>query len=115
MKRIVIIGASSGIGAAVAQACSKEGWDVILHGRDEERLEAVRKMCLCDKGGGTPSVASDDPLDDTEVVPPRKIDLLLGDVVAWSEDPKSIPAIEPVDAVVWSAGICELVAGQMLG
>jgi NAD(P)-dependent dehydrogenase (short-subunit alcohol dehydrogenase family) len=35
-------------------------------------------------------------------------------VVQWAEDVKSIPAIEPVDGIVWCAGICELAAGQML-
>jgi len=40
--------------------------------------------------------------------------LLTGDVVDWAADPKAIPEIEPVDAIVWSAGICELASGQML-
>lgn len=67
---------------------------MILHGRDEERLEAVRTKV---EGQNT------------------KVDILTGDVVAWAEDLKGIPPIEPVDAIVWSAGICELVAGQMIG
>ena len=52
--------------------------------------------------------------DDTEVVPPGSVEIVNGDVVDWAADPKSIPSFEPVDAIVWSAGICELAAGQML-
>ncbi|NDV63024.1 SDR family oxidoreductase [Puniceicoccales bacterium CK1056] len=117
MKRILIIGASSGIGAAVARACAGQGWAVILHGRDEERLEEVRKRCLNDKDGGMSSVASECSRDGARSSGDADagIELLLGDVVAWAEDPKSIPEIEPVQAIVWSAGICELAAGQMLG
>jgi len=40
-RTIIITGASSGIGAATAVACARAGMDVLLHGRDRERLEAV--------------------------------------------------------------------------
>lgn len=113
MKRILIIGASSGIGAAVArrlasrfaaasqdkhkEAKRTDGLELILHGRDEARLKAVAEEIA--------QLTTQKPKPTT----------LLGDVVAWAEDVKSIPAIEPVDRVVWCAGICELAAGQMLG
>jgi short-subunit dehydrogenase len=38
---IVITGGSSGIGAATAIACAKAGMDVLLNGRDAERLQQV--------------------------------------------------------------------------
>jgi 3-oxoacyl-[acyl-carrier protein] reductase len=90
-QRILIIGASSGIGSAVAETLAAKGHDLILHGRDRERLEETR-----DKGQGT------------------KAELITGDVTDWAENPREIPTIEPVDSIIWSAGICELAAGQML-
>lgn len=42
-RSIVITGASSGIGAATARACAHAGMDVVVHGRDAERLEAVAR------------------------------------------------------------------------
>jgi gluconate 5-dehydrogenase len=90
-NRILIIGASSGIGAAIAEKLAAAGHSLVLHGRDEERLGEVRDR-----------------------LKPAQVELLLGDVTDWAEDPRSIPVIEPVDAIIWSAGICELAAGQML-
>lgn len=82
-KRVLVVGASSGIGLAVAQLLEADGFGVIAHGRDSSRLDRFENR-------------------------------LIGDVVDWAEDPTCIPSFEPVDAVVWSAGICELAAGQML-
>ncbi len=42
MKRIVIIGATSGIGLEVARICIRKGWSVGLAGRREEVLESLR-------------------------------------------------------------------------
>lgn len=42
---IWITGASSGIGEALAIAFAKRGAKIILSGRDEEKLEAVKKSC----------------------------------------------------------------------
>ncbi len=41
---LVITGASSGIGAATAVACARAGMDVVLNGRDVERLERVAAL-----------------------------------------------------------------------
>ncbi len=42
-KRILVTGASSGIGASVAQLCSRLGAELVITGRDPERLQATRE------------------------------------------------------------------------
>lgn len=44
--RILITGASSGIGRALAIAYAREGASLVLLGRDEERLESAARACL---------------------------------------------------------------------
>lgn len=41
MGAVLVTGASSGIGAAIAIAFAEAGWDVLAAGRDESRLEEV--------------------------------------------------------------------------
>lgn len=44
-KNVVITGASSGIGAAIAIKASQEGANVLIIGRREEKLRGVKKEC----------------------------------------------------------------------
>lgn len=46
MSSVCITGASSGLGAAIAQAYARRGWHVCLFGRDEERLRSCAEQCL---------------------------------------------------------------------
>ena len=42
MKRIVIVGATSGIGLEIAKLCIQAGWQIGAAGRREEALEKLR-------------------------------------------------------------------------
>ncbi|QHI97955.1 SDR family oxidoreductase [Xylophilus rhododendri] len=55
-KRILVTGASSGIGAAVARLCAELGAELVINGRDADRLEATRASLA---GAGHLAVAGD--------------------------------------------------------
>jgi NAD(P)-dependent dehydrogenase (short-subunit alcohol dehydrogenase family) len=55
-KRILVTGASSGIGREIAVACSREGAGVVATGRDERRLAETLEMLT---GTGNVTVAGD--------------------------------------------------------
>jgi short-subunit dehydrogenase len=46
LKSVLISGSSSGLGRSLALVFARNEFNVILHGRDEERLELVRRMIL---------------------------------------------------------------------
>jgi NAD(P)-dependent dehydrogenase (short-subunit alcohol dehydrogenase family) len=89
--KILITGASSGIGASTAQCLAETGATLVLHGRDSERLDAVRSKLNGD-GHST----------------------LIGELTDWMETPTSMPSLPALDGIVWSAGICELSPAMML-
>lgn len=91
LMKILITGASSGIGAATAVHFAERGWQVTIAGRDRERLEGVYASL---KGSGH--------------------ELVCGDILDWAEDPKSMPQFGALNAMVWSAGCCRLAAGMLL-
>ena len=49
-KRVLITGSSAGLGEAIARIMAAEGAEIIVHGRNEERAEAVAKS-INDTGG----------------------------------------------------------------
>ena len=50
-KRALVTGSSSGLGEAVARALAAEGADVVVHGRDRARTEAVADAVRAAGGG----------------------------------------------------------------
>ncbi|TYB59426.1 SDR family NAD(P)-dependent oxidoreductase [Nonomuraea sp. PA05] len=50
-KRALVTGSSSGLGEAIAKALAAEGADVVVHGRDRARAEAVAQA-IQEAGGG---------------------------------------------------------------
>lgn len=81
-KSILITGASSGIGAALALCYAEEGVFLALSGRDEERLRAVASACQ-DKGAAVDiavlSVTDQGHMEDwiTEVDDANPLDLVI--------------------------------------
>lgn len=85
-KAAVIVGATGGIGAAVARALSREGASVALAGRRREALEEVK-----DSLNGAMSLAVPTDVTDREEV---------RTLVAWAEE-----ELGPVDILVNCAGV----------
>ncbi|XP_041973998.1 3-oxoacyl-[acyl-carrier-protein] reductase, chloroplastic-like [Aricia agestis] len=63
-KVVLVVGASSGIGAATAVAFAKEGAHVVLVGRNEEKLKSVSAQC--EKVGKKPLIIKADISKDAE-------------------------------------------------
>lgn len=86
-RSIVITGASSGIGEALALLYAAPGIDLALTGRDAARLEAVAARCRAE--GATVTAATVDAADRAAMA-------------AWLE---SVDAVSPVDLLIANAGI----------
>lgn len=82
MTKILITGASSGIGQALALKCAQAGWHVIACGRDASKLAELDKIAL--------------------------ISILAFDVTSPQECQQALAQIKP-DIVVLNAGTCEYV------
>jgi short-subunit dehydrogenase len=88
-QRIIITGASSGIGRALALHYARQGARLGLIGRDKERLEGVAKECRA-LGGETA----------TGVIDVRR----RADLGQWIRE---FDGVVPVDLVIASAGVME--------
>ena len=81
-KRVLVTGASSGIGKAVAQECAKCGAQLVLTARNEERLKATLDSL---EGNGH--------------------SMIIADLTNQDELMALVGQLEPVDGVVLCAGI----------
>ncbi|MBQ9339851.1 MAG: SDR family oxidoreductase [Paludibacteraceae bacterium] len=90
-KTILVTGASSGIGRAIAIACAKKGLQVVLTGRNIERLEDTRALM---------------ERDEHIIIP--------ADLTDNAQRQSLVDALPPLDGVVHCAGIGSRVLGKML-
>lgn len=86
-RSIVITGASSGIGAALARAFAAPGVQLALTGRDSERLNAVASEC---RDRGATVISAQIPVTDR---------------TAMADWLKSIDSATPVDLLIANAGV----------
>ena len=87
MARILITGASSGLGAALARTMASEGHALVLWGRNEDRLGAVAQDCR-DRGADVDIESFD-----------------LRDVEATVARLRALDARRPLDIAVLNAGL----------
>lgn len=86
-RHIVITGASSGIGAALAEEYAEHGVTLSLQGRDVTRLDQIAEKA--ERRGATPTIKSLDVTDSAGMS-------------AWLE---SRDALQPIDLIIANAGI----------
>ncbi|MFN3789300.1 SDR family NAD(P)-dependent oxidoreductase [Massilia sp.] len=84
-KQVLVIGASSGIGAATARLCARLGANLTLCGRNRERLEQVRNSL---EGGGHTALAPH----------------LTGDLTDAAAREALVDALPVLDACVFATG-----------
>jgi len=94
---VLITGATGGIGSALARACAAPGRTLVLHGRNAERLGAVREACER-RGAEIESKLLD--LRDT------------GALVAWLNE---VAARRTVDLAIVNAGVSSHVRSSEAG
>ena len=90
-KTILVTGASSGIGRGIAVACSKTGGQVIINGRNEEKLKETLSLM---EGTANSIVA--------------------GDLTSFSMLPALVAELPKLDGVVHCAGIGERTLCKMV-
>jgi len=90
-RHAVVTGASSGIGEGIARAFAREGAEVTVWGRDEERTNAVCEAIAADGGTARPALG--------DVSDPDQVERIVAEAAK---------AMGGIDAVVNCAGIGEL-------
>jgi NADP-dependent 3-hydroxy acid dehydrogenase YdfG len=100
-RRALVVGGSSDIGRAVATDLSDLGYDVVLWGRDHQRLQAA--VDACKAVGGTTSAGAVDVTDQAAVR--RELDGVLAggglDVVVWAAGSFDWAPAQEADAETW--------------
>jgi short-subunit dehydrogenase len=86
-RRVLITGASSGLGHALAIEYAREGRTLVIHGRDEARLARVRNECEA-KGASVTTLVAD-----------------LRDVEGWIARLTALDDTAPIDLAIVNAGV----------
>jgi short-subunit dehydrogenase len=86
-RRVLVTGASSGIGIPLAVEAARRGASLILSGRDEERLVQTAELCVAESGDG--------PMPE----------LLALDLIDLDERRALAAACQDVDVAVLNAGL----------
>lgn len=88
MKTILITGASDGIGKSIALKLSQQHGHLILFGRDEDKLQAVRTAC--EANGAKATVYAFDLTDNkkrqsvvADIVDKQNVDVLINNAGIW--------------------------------
>ena len=91
----LVTGASSGIGAACAQALAADGWSLVLQGRDRERTDAVADRARVE-------------LDASGL--PGRVDTVLADLADAGGVVRTAQALaeRPLQALIHAAGLIRL-------
>ena len=111
-RRVVVVGASSGIGEAVAVQAATAGARVVVAARRLERLEAVVERC----GDGAAAVACDvrDPASCDALIA-QSVDHLGGlDAVIYSTAIDPLARLVDTDAELWADVLTTNVVGASL-
>lgn len=78
-KRALVTGSSTGIGKCIAEVLAQSGTTVVVHGRDEERTNALAEEIVA-KGGKAFAVTGDLATDEDALQVANKAVTALGDV-----------------------------------
>jgi len=95
MKRILITGASRGIGRAIAETLAAPGTTLLLHGRDEAALQQVQ--AAVQERGATATLLRADLANPEEIT--RLIGAVGGDPLDVLINNAGIAVVKPLDAV----------------
>lgn len=107
MSTALVTGASSGIGAAIAARLAADGHDVVLVGRNQERLQKVRTTVGAARQGPHRLIVADlseDQGRQTVVTGIDRIDLLVHSAGIFDPKPFAETAVEELDEL-WRVNV----------
>ncbi len=106
-KRALVLGASRGLGYAVARTLSAEGCAVAINGRDADRLQAAAEHLSAETGGRVVPVPGDVTLPETAAAVTSAAVTALGglDLLVTNAGGPPAGAFEALDDAVWQQAV----------